>query len=272
MSRPIPKIIHYCWFGGNQLPPSARRCIDSWRRYMPDYEIKRWDESNFDVEETEFTADAYRLRKFAFVSDYARLKILNEQGGLYFDTDVQLLKPIDDIVEKGPFMGIEAPETVKTERFLHYVNVGLGFGSAPGSEVLGRLLELYRSARFVNPDGRLNTIPIGVYTTSLLEEYGYRDADELQQVGGFTVYPSEVFCPMNFHTGKTVLTDHTRSIHLYDATWLTPEIKLSKIYRRRLSWLPKQLNFNISNFIAYTKLHGLRRAFAESLNWLKRKK
>ena len=103
----IPKTIHYCWFGRNQLPPLAIKCIESWKRYLPDYEIKEWNEDNFDVNIIPYTREAYAVKKYAFVSDYARFWILYKYGGLYFDTDVEIIKPLDDIIARGPFMGCE---------------------------------------------------------------------------------------------------------------------------------------------------------------------
>lgn len=102
----IPKVIHYCWFGGNPLPKSAQKCIALWRKYLPDYEIKEWNENNFDVNIIPYTAEAYKAKKYAFVSDYARFWILYKYGGLYFDTDVEVIKNMDDIISKGPFMGL----------------------------------------------------------------------------------------------------------------------------------------------------------------------
>ena len=103
----IPKIIHYCWFGGNPLPKSAIKCIESWKKYLPDYEIKEWNESNFDFSKCAYAREAAEKKKWAFVSDYARFKILYQYGGLYFDTDVEVIKPLDDIIAAGPFMGAE---------------------------------------------------------------------------------------------------------------------------------------------------------------------
>ena len=130
----IPKVIHYCWFGRNPLPESAVKCIDSWRKFMPDYEIKEWNEDNFDVNAIPYTAEAYQMKKYAFVSDYARFWILYQYGGLYFDTDVELIKPIDDIVEKGPFMGIEETCKIIPVNLVGYplVNPGLGISVEQG--------------------------------------------------------------------------------------------------------------------------------------------
>ena len=107
----IPKIIHYCWFGRNPLPESAIKCINSWKKFFPDYEIKEWNEDNFDVNIIPYTKEAYEAKKYAFVSDYARFWILYHHGGLYFDTDVEVIKAMDDIIELGPFMGVEVEAT-----------------------------------------------------------------------------------------------------------------------------------------------------------------
>lgn len=123
----IPKKIHYCWFGRNPLPESALKCIASWRKYLPDYEIIEWNEDNFDVNSIPYTRQAYESKKYAFVSDYARFKILYEHGGLYFDTDVEVIRPMDDIIAKGPFMGFEINPC--TERPQGAVNPGLGLGA-----------------------------------------------------------------------------------------------------------------------------------------------
>ena len=122
----IPKVIHYCWFGRNPLPKSALKCIDSWRKFFPDYEIKEWNEDNFDVNIIKYTQDAYNAKKYAFVSDYARIWILYNYGGVYFDTDVEVISPMTDIIEKGPFMGFEINNSTENKIA---VNPGLGIGS-----------------------------------------------------------------------------------------------------------------------------------------------
>ena len=125
----IPKVIHYCWFGRNPLPSLAIKCIESWRKYLPDYEIKEWNEDNFDVNIIPYTQEAYQVGKYAFVSDYARFWILYKYGGLYFDTDVEVIKPMDDIIARGPFMGCEKDVS---DTSVASVAPGLGLGVNPG--------------------------------------------------------------------------------------------------------------------------------------------
>ena len=135
----IPKIIHYCWFGRNPLPKDAQRCIASWKKFFPDYEIKEWSEDNFDVNMIPYIKEAYGLKKYAYVSDYARLWILNKCGGLYFDTDVEIIRPIDDILGKGGFMGFEKHE--KNPDMADMVNLGLGFASMPNNKILQDVMD-----------------------------------------------------------------------------------------------------------------------------------
>ena len=128
----IPKVIHYCWFGRNPLPKSALKCIASWRIFFPDYEIKEWNEDNFDVNIIKYTQDAYNAKKYAFVSDYARIWILYNYGGIYFDTDVEVIAPMIDIIDKGPYMGFE----IDTQNGNQYaVAPGLGIATTIGSNI-----------------------------------------------------------------------------------------------------------------------------------------
>lgn len=222
----IPKIIHYCWFGGNPLPKSALKCIESWKKFFPDYEIKEWNESNFDVNSIPYTRDAYAAKKYAFVSDYARFWILYHYGGIYFDTDVQVLNPMDEIIAKGNFMGREAGAYMRAMGLGVgnglAVNPGIGFGMEKGSALLEEILKEYNTFSFIKPDGTLNTKTIVAYTTEHLYKHGlshHNDAPE--QVTGVWIYPADVFCPMDHTKGNEVsISDRTVSIHLYDCSWL----------------------------------------------------
>ena len=164
----IPKKIHYCWFGRNPLPESAKKCIASWRKFLPDYEIIEWNEDNFDVNSIPYTAQAYSVGKYAFVSDYARFKILYEHGGLYFDTDVEVIRPMDDIIDAGPFMGFEIDAADPSVG----VNPGLGLGALPRMDFFKTILSKYGSFSFLKSDGSFNETTIVAYTTDLLKENG----------------------------------------------------------------------------------------------------
>jgi hypothetical protein len=227
----IPKTIHYCWFGGKPLPESALRCIESWRKHLPGYQIRQWNESNFNVREIPYTSQAYDAGKYAFVSDYARFKILHTHGGLYFDTDVELISPIDDIIADGPFMGFENDATEAVPG----VNPGLGLGAEPQMPFYDRILRAYASRSFTMPDGSLNLTTVVTYTTEELDARGLRRSPGIQRVDGITLYPAEYFNPLDDNTGRLVKTANTRSIHWYSKTWHTrrPWVhKISRIYHR----------------------------------------
>lgn len=219
----IPKIIHYCWFGGNPLPEMAIKCIESWKKFLPDYEIRQWDESNFDVNMIPYAAEAYKTKKYAFVSDFARFWILYNYGGLYFDTDVQLIKGIDDIVKRGPFMGCErdADEKAGKAADLPFVAPGLGLAANPGLGLYSELLTLYKGLHFINPNGSYNQKTIVAYTTEVLRKHGLKNVPGIQECAGVWIYPKEYFCPLNYVTKELNITDNTRSIHLYSASWIT---------------------------------------------------
>ena len=227
----IPKIIHYCWFGRNPLPPLAIKCIDSWKKYHPDYEIKEWNEDNFDVDIIPYTSKAYKEKKYAFVSDYARFWILYHYGGLYFDTDVEVIKPLDEIIDRGPFMGCERdaqPEdTFHDATWGHYlsVNPGLGLGVVPGLDLYKEVLELYDSLSFVGSNGQINLKTIVEYTTEILLKHGLKDKSGVQFVAGVYIYPSEYFCPINTISKKLHISKNTYTIHHYMASWTNKNVR-----------------------------------------------
>lgn len=212
----IPKIIHYCWFGRNPLPKSAQRCIASWRKFLPDYEIKEWNEYNFNVNMLPYTKDAYEAKKYAFVSDVARFWVLYSYGGLYFDTDVEVIKPMDEIIAKGAFMGWETPN----KEGLPSVNAGLCLGSEKGDSLYKEILDKFASMSFWESGGKRNTYSMVPMVTDLLIKHGLKRDGTMQEVDGITIYPSEYFCPMDPTTGIVEKTPNTVSIHWYDSSWI----------------------------------------------------
>lgn len=224
----IPKKIHYCWFGGKPLNKLGKKCLKSWKKFFPDYEIIEWNESNFDFNCCQYVKEAYEAKKWAFVSDYVRYKILYEQGGIYFDTDVEVIKSFEDILEKGAFMGCENPVVeigIKT-------NPGLGCAVAPGLDFYREVLEDYEKSSFYNDDGSLNLYTIVQRTTELLKKHGLRDTADIQQVAGINIYPAEYFCPIDMRTGVLTITENTYSIHRYAASWESKySIVRGKVYR-----------------------------------------
>lgn len=230
----IPKTIHYCWFGRNPLPELAEKCIASWRKFCPDYEIKEWNESNFNMDCCDYVREAYAAKKWAFVSDYARFWILYHEGGLYFDTDVEIIKSITDIVEKGSFMGCEpgsyqfvsGSNKKKWKRGVDTTapsNVncapGLGLGVNPGHGLYKEILDFYQKKYFLKPDGTPDVTTVVDYTTDVLLKHEWKSNGSIQTVAGVTIYPPEYFCPLNYDTGVLTITENTRSIHHYTASW-----------------------------------------------------
>ena len=226
----IPKIIHYCWFGRNPLPASAQKCIASWCKFLPDYEIKEWNEDNFDVNIIPYTQQAYKAKKYAFVSDYARFWILYHYGGLYFDTDVEVIKPFDDIVEKGAFMGLEIDGTKEKTKIA--INPGLGLGAEAGMPIYQQILDGFEKMVFYDANGNRNEYSMIPMVTDMFLERGLIVNGQLQQICGITIYPQCFFNPYNSINGKLQLTPETHSIHWYSATWMeSKEILLVKIKR-----------------------------------------
>ena len=223
----IPKLIHYCWFGGKSLPRSAEKCIASWKKFLPEYEIRRWDESNFDVNAIPYTHEAYTAGKYAFVSDYARFWILYHNGGVYFDTDVEIVCSMSDILETGDFLGVETRNSSMIT-----VNPGLGFAASRGSSLLGEFLDLYRSLHFLNDDGTPCLKNIVEITTEQLQKYGLRNTPEIQECCGFTIYPKDYFCPIDYDTRELVITENTRTIHHYAESWVPKSARFKNALRR----------------------------------------
>lgn len=221
----IPKIIHYCWFGGNPLPSLAIRCINSWKKFFPDYEIKEWNENNFDVNIIPYTQEAYQAKKYAFVSDYARFWILYHYGGLYFDTDVEVIRPMDDIIARGPFMGCENEVSEKSNDVL-VVAPGLGLGIESNSSLYKEILDMYETQHFIDDKGSLNLKTVVTYVSELLQKYGLKNVNDIQECCGIYIYPKDWFCPMDYNSGKIYLTSHTRTIHHYSASWFSRKEKL----------------------------------------------
>lgn len=213
----IPKVIHYCWFGRGELTPLAKKCIASWRQYFPDYEIKEWNEDNFDVNVIPYTADAYRARKYAFVSDYARFWVLYHFGGVYFDTDVEVIKPMNDVLEKGAFMGVEQLKPSLA------VAPGLGLAAEPGMTLYKTVLDRYENLPFLLPDGSLNPYTMIPIVTDLLKDNGLKGDGTVEHVAGIDIYPPDWFNPFDDATGRLRKTENTRAIHWFAKSWMPAE-------------------------------------------------
>lgn len=228
----IPKKIHYCWFGGNELPVSAKKCINSWKKYFPDYEIIQWDESNYDIKKNTYIREAYEAKKYAFVSDYARFDVLYQQGGIYFDTDVEVIKSFDDILKIGSYMGCEVDGNDDENRVSILINPGLGMAAPKGLKIYKEILDYYDKQNFLDFNGNINTTTVVTRTTAILLKRGLKNSSKIQKVEGITIYPKIYFNPRNNNTGVLEKTDKTHSIHWYSQSWVSSKERLrSKITR-----------------------------------------
>lgn len=214
----IPKIIHYCWLGKKPLPPLAQKCLESWKKYCPDYEIKRWDESNLPIEQYSFMKEAYEAKAWAFVPDMARLLIVYQNGGIYLDTDVEVIKSLDPLLNEQAFFGIEKDKGKINDP--PFVNLGQGFGAEAGAPIVKELLKYYETAHFLKADGSPNKIASPMIQTRDFIRLGWKRRDEQSQVCGATIYPSVYFDPKSPFSGEIAITGYTYSIHHYDGSWL----------------------------------------------------
>lgn len=225
----IPKIIHYCWVGKAPKPESVQYCINSWKKYCPDYKIIEWNEENYDFSKNQYMKEAYESKKWGFVPDYARLDIIYNYGGIYFDTDVELVSNIDMLLENDAFMGFE--NTGDGEIF---VNCGHGFGASKGNEIIKKERDEYENVHFINKDGTLNMLPSPHYTTKVLCEYGLIRKNTDQNINNIKIFASDVLCPKNFRTGKIHKTKRTLSIHHFTASWLDEKIKKELLHEQKI--------------------------------------
>ena len=205
----IPKKIHYIWFGGNPLTPLAEKCIDSWKKYCPDYEIVRWDETNFDVSQNRYCREAYEAKKWAFASDYARLCVLVNEGGIYMDTDVEVLQPLDLFLCLQSFSGFEAKERLMT---------GL-MASCRQQPFFEKLLHDYDDRTFLKPGGFPDLTTNVTAVTKACVDAGLVLNNTEQTVEGLTLFPSEYFCPKDWLTKEIHLTENSYAIHHFDGSW-----------------------------------------------------
>lgn len=222
------KKIHYCWFGNNPLSSEDMDCIESWKKFFPDYEIVRWDESNFDINICDYVREAYDAKKWAYVSDFARMFILYNNGGLYFDTDVKVVKSFDDILSEGPFMGRENYNP------LIGVNPGIGLYLDKKMPIINEILNNYYEDHFIKEDGSFNYKTIVERVTEVLVGKGLTGENKIQKVAGLNIYPKEYFCPLDYKTGHLNRTENTHSIHLFNASWLDSKMKKRRLVSEKI--------------------------------------
>lgn len=258
----IPKKIHYCWFGGNPLPELAQKCIASWKKYCPDYEIIEWNETNFDLNCCDYVREAYEAKKWAFVSDVARLYVLVNYGGIYMDTDVEVLRPLNNLLEYEAVSGFEAMDRIST---------GL-MACREGQPLFKELLHDYDNAHFVKEDGTYDTTTNVTRITNTCLKYGLQLNNTLQTVNGFTLLPYDYLCPKNVETNVLTITENTYVIHHFDGSWLSEVDKLTAQMNRKYSKvLPKHVANLFGRFVAKKRINGLRVAIRDTVYWLKKR-
>ena len=240
----IPKKIHYCWFGKGEMPALAKKCIKSWQKYCPDWEIICWNEDNSNISSNRYASQALEAGKWAFVSDYVRLLAIYEHGGVYLDTDVELIKPIDELLEYSGFMGFDEKGIVAT---------GLGFGAEAGNAIIGEFLADYADIPFLLPDGSYDMTPCPDRNTAALKRLGMDMENTDQCFMGMHFLPAEYLCPMDYYTGKKTITKNTLSIHHYCASWTSKVTKRTTRIKR------------IIGVKLYNKLYG---KFLHKCKWL----
>ena len=224
----IPKKIHYCWFGRGEKPKLAKKCIASWKKHCPDYEIIEWNEDNFDVNMNGYTKMCYEQKKYAFLSDYVRLLVVYQNGGLYFDTDVELVRNPDFLLKEEAFFGFETEESKQKKEIINSglafgsVASGLAFGSVASGLALKKMIEEYTPLL----DGKSGTIGCPILNTQAMIKLGLKPGGEIQKLSHVTVYPKEYFNPYESTTGVLNKTRNTVSIHWYAGSWLTPKQRI----------------------------------------------
>lgn len=242
------KIIHYCWFGKNEKSDLINKCIDSWKKYCPDYQIKEWNEDNFDTHCCLYVEQAYETKKWAFVSDYCRFHVLNQYGGIYLDTDVELIRNLDDLPDT--FVGFENQSAVAS---------GLIRGANQGDKICRLMLDSYHNDVFLKSDGRLNLVTVCERETKLLQEFGLILDGKQQFVAGTTIYPAEYFCPLNSSNNKLTITDNTYSIHHYGASWYGDKESYMKRLRFKISKVvPMSIASRLAFVISIVKYEGIK--------------
>ena len=212
----IPKIIHYRWFGNQPIPKHLQACMSTWSKVLPDYQIIRWDEKNFDVNSTVWTKEAYNLKKYAFVSDYVRLIALKKMGGIYLDTDVVVKKRFDSLLAKHAFMGFE------NELYLTSAIMGL----EPDFPILDEFIEWYTGKHFALKNGALNNAANVIILTEICKKHGLIIKNSIQEVDNISIFTQDFFCPLDFYHNNCE-SNKTLTVHLFDGSWLDDNIKTS---------------------------------------------
>lgn len=240
------KIIHYCWFGGNPLSELTKKCIESWKKYLPDFEIKEWNETNFDTNQCEFVKQAYEQKKWAFVSDYTRFKVLEEHGGLYLDTDMEITADIAKYLEHELFLGQEDSKLI---------NAAVVWSKEKNNIHIENIVKSYEMKEEFNATGDLYKESVPQVLTTYFKEYGFdKEKDEIQifDNNNVYIYPMEYFYPLSYDHQHNKFTKDSCMIHHFDATWISKMEKFkTDLKRKNMKWVVHIIDFfiNSKNFL-----------------------
>ncbi len=246
----IPKIIHYCWFGKGELPEKAKKCIASWKQFCPDYELIQWSEDNYEIPDIPFLKKAYEDRKWSFVTDYIRLDVVYRMGGVYFDTDVELLKPLDNLLSYRAYFGFEEVNTV---------NTGLGFGAEKNCDILREMMGCYYSLPACQSDEEYIQYTCPIVQTPILKKRGLILDGITQMLGDVKIFSPEYLNPRDYLTGQLRKTENSISVHWYDASWQSlADQKVSELRHKLTPLFGVKNAWRIAVLIQYTRYKGLK--------------
>lgn len=221
----IPKIVHYCWFGGKEKPDSVKKCIESWKRYLPDYELMEWNENNFNIDKLQYTKEAYEAGKYAFVSDVARIEALYQYGGFYMDTDVEVLKSFTPLLDSRCVLGMEEKEYVATS-FM---------GFEKGHPLVKQFLNLYKNLTFFDGKGQIITGTNVAKLTKMLIKQGFVQENRYQELeDGIKIYPKEFFSPYDYINCYYNITENSYCVHHFAVSWMSKKEQLKKVIKKKI--------------------------------------
>lgn len=246
----IPKVIHYCWFGHGEMSPMMKKCLKSWKKYCPDYKIIEWNEDNFDINSSDWTKEAYEAKKYAFVADYVRLEVLYRYGGIYIDTDQELIKPLDPFIMHGAFLGFMEPKSV---------NTGL-MGSEREHPIINQFYRYYENRHFL-VSGKPDLNPNTEWITEILLKNGFRQGNEYQVLDyDMHIYPQTYFCPTSCVSIEDCTGKDTVALHHWAMTWRKPsELKTFKrVKRHQKKW------YRTLEYLRYTPNRFVRKIFGDA--------